>query len=86
MLKLATGSKELANRVDVEDYLNQLDGLKEGVGRFSELLATHPYLPKRVAALRLFAQSNYFAALTGQRGGRPLDEIDREVEDLIQVM
>lgn len=86
MLKLVTGSKELAARVDVEDYLNQLDGIKEGMGRFSEMLATHPYLPKRIQALRLFAQSSYYATLTGERGGRPLDEIDREVEELIQIM
>lgn len=86
MLKLVTGSKELASRIDVEDYLSQIDGMKEGVGRFAEMLATHPYLPKRIHALRLFAQSNYFATLCGEQGGRPLDEIDREVEELIQVM
>ena len=86
MLKLATGSRELAARVDVEDYLAQIDGIKQGIGRFSELLASHPYLPKRVHALRLFAKSSYFATLIGERGGRPLDEIDREVEELIQVM
>ena len=86
MLKLVTGSRELASRIDVEDYLKQLEGIRDGIGRFSELWNSHPYLPKRIQAMRLFVQSNYYKSLTGERGGRPLDEIDREVEELIQVM
>lgn len=86
MLKLATGSKELADKVDVEDYLKQIDGIKEGVGRFAELMSSHPYLPKRIQAMRLFTQSNYYRSLIGERGGKPLDEVDREVEELIKVM
>lgn len=86
MLKLITGSQELAKQIDVDDYLRQLDGIKEGVGRFSELFASHPYLPKRIQALRLFAQSNYYRTMIGERSGTPLDEVDREVEQLIQVI
>jgi hypothetical protein len=33
------------------------------VGRFEELMHTHPYLPKRVAALRLFGQTHYYRSL-----------------------
>lgn len=86
MIKLVTGSKELAEKVDVDDYVNQVEGIQEGIGRLKELLVSHPYLPKRIQAMRLFTQSNYYATLIGERGGRPLDEIDREVEDLIQVL
>lgn len=86
LMKLAIGSEKLFDEVDIEEYLGQLGELQEGVGRFQELFARHPYLPKRVQALRLFAQSSYFQALKGERGGRPLDEVDREVEELISVI
>lgn len=85
MLKLALG-KSLSETVDLDEYMTQLDELSKGVGRFQELLASHPYIPKRVEAMRLFAQSSYFKALRGEKGGRPLDEIDREVEAIIEVM
>lgn len=85
MLKLAIGSRKLFEQMDVEEYLRQLDDIKEGVGRFSEYLASHPYLPKRIEALRLFAQSRYFQSLIGEEGGEALDEVDRKVEEIIQV-
>lgn len=85
MLKLAIGSNKLFEQMDVDEYLKQLEGIKQGVGRFSELLASHPYLPKRVEALRLFAKSAYYRTLIGQTGGEPLDEIDRQVDEIIQV-
>ena len=60
--------------------------LGEGAGRLSELLSTHPYLPKRVQAIRLFAQSHHYRAMIGERGGSPLDEVDTEVERIIKVL
>lgn len=84
MLKLAVGEK-LSARMDLDEFLAQGDDIKDGLGRFQELFASHPYLPKRVAALKLFFESSYYASLVGKKGGRPLDEIDREVEDIIKV-
>lgn len=86
MMKLALGSKKLFEEVDLQEYLHQLDGIKEGWGRFSEYFASHPYLPKRVQALKLFAESSYYREMIGERGGRPLDEVDREVEKVLQVL
>lgn len=86
MMKIALGSHKLSEEMDVEEFLAQLEGVKEGVGRFAELFSSHPYVPKRVKALRLFAESAYYKNLIGERGGRPLDEIDREVEEVIQVV
>jgi Zn-dependent protease with chaperone function len=86
LMKIAVGSEKLFEEMDIEEYLAQLGEIKEGIGRFQELFARHPYLPKRVQALRLFAGSSYYMALKGERGGRPLDEVDREVEELISVM
>ncbi len=86
MMRLAVGSDRLSREVDLDAYLEQLEDLQEGVGRFREYLEDHPYLPKRVQALRLFADSSYYREIVGEKGGVPLDEIDREVESLIKVM
>ena len=86
IMKLALGSKKLFEEVDLEEYVGQLDELNDGMGRFQEYLASHPYLPKRVKALEMFADSTYYREMIGETGGTPLDEVDRAVEKVIQVM
>ena len=86
MMKIALGSHKLFEEMNVDEFLQQLEGVNEGVGRFAELFRSHPYVPKRVQALRLFAGSSYYHNLIGEKGGRPLDEIDREVEEVVQVL
>ncbi len=86
MMKVALGSQKLFEELDLEEYLDQLDDLEEGVGRFQEYFASHPYMPKRIRAMKLFIESSYYRELIGESGGRPLDEVDREVEKIIQVM
>lgn len=85
MMKLALGSKKLFEEIDIEEYLGQLDDIEEGIGRFQEYLSSHPYLPKRVKALRMFADSAYYNEWIGESDGDPLDEVDRSVEKVIQV-
>lgn len=75
---------------DVTAYLSeQRDPAagKRGLGRFAELLRAHPYLPKRIAALRLFAESALFASVRGESpdGKMPLAEVDSKVGDLLSV-
>lgn len=86
MMKTALGSHKLFEEMDLDEFLGQLEGVKEGWGRFAELMQSDPYVPKRVRALKLFAESAYFQSLIGERGGRPLDEIDREVDEVLQVL
>lgn len=86
VMKLGLGSKKLFDEMNLDEFLEQLDGMQEGWGRVTELFRSHPYLPRRIKALKLFAESSYYHALIGERGGRPLDEIDREVEEVIQVL
>ena len=86
MLRLALGSTKLFEELDIDEYLGQLDDVQDGIGRFKEYFQSHPYLPKRIQALQLFADSEYFRHRIGDRGGRPLDEIDREVEGLVKVL
>jgi hypothetical protein len=70
-----------------EDYLRSLPEAKTGIGRFGELFRSHPQVPKRVAALRLFAESALFAMVTGKDpAGKPsLPDVDKQVGDIISV-
>ncbi len=86
MLRLALGSKKLFEELDMDEYLSQLEDVQDGVGRVKEYFQSHPYLPKRIQAIKLFADSEYYRHYIGERGGRPLDEIDREVEELVKVL
>jgi Zn-dependent protease with chaperone function len=86
LIMLAGGAQNLVDEVDVDAYLRQLDDLKKGMGRVQEYFHTHPYLPKRLKALQLFAESEYYRRHIGLTGGRPLAEIDREVDAIISVI
>jgi hypothetical protein len=73
-----------------------MEEASRGLGRFDELTRTHPYLPKRVAALRLFAGTTYFRSLIGTASdparpdappaGTSKDECDAKVAEILQVL
>ena len=90
LVKLALGSQKLAARIDLDEYLKQLEESQVGAGRLLELLQSHPYLPKRVAALRLFAQTHYYLQAIGvakanENVGLSLDACDAGVARIISV-
>ncbi len=60
LVKLAVGSTKLADHINVEVFLEQLKESQKGPGRLLEMTQAHPYLPKRVAALRFFAETHFF--------------------------
>jgi len=72
---------------NADEYLKALPDVNKGIGRLAELFRSHPYVPKRVQALRLFGNSALYAQVTGQDpAGKPsLDEIDKQVAQLISV-
>ncbi len=76
------------SQFSVEQYLKDLPDPKTGVGRYAELFRSHPYVPKRVMALRAFAESAYYAIATGgDLVGKPsAPEVDRRVADIISVL
>lgn len=86
LVKFAVGSQKLYREINLEEYLRQLDDGREGIGRYTELLRTHPYVPKRVEALRLFAQSAVFLKAIGEGGGLPKEDVDRRVAELVAVI
>ena len=91
LVKLALGSKKLYSEINLDEYLRQMEETR-GPARFDELGRTHPYLPKRVAALRLFAETTYFKSLTkgtsdaAPVGGISKEECDARVSELLAVL
>lgn len=87
MVKLELGVDK-GSAFDAAEYLKSVTDVKKGgFGRFAEVFRSHPYLPKRIQALRLFADSALFASLTGRDpAGKPsLPDIDKQVTDLISI-
>ena len=86
LVKLAMGVTP-NSQFSAEEYLRDLPDPKKGMGRYAELFRSHPYVPKRVAALRVFAESAYYALATGaDPSGKPsAPDVDRRVADIISV-
>ena len=85
-VKLATGSHKLYPEMNVEAFLEQFEEGRDSVGRFGEVFATHPYIPRRIHALRAFAESALYrqAAALGS-GGLDMEEVDRRTSEIIQI-
>ncbi|HEU4610558.1 MAG TPA: M48 family metallopeptidase [Kofleriaceae bacterium] len=78
---------EKGSAFNAEEYLRALPDVKKGIGRYAEIFRSHPYVPKRVQALRLFAGSALYAQISGQDPtGKPsLSEVDKQCAELISV-
>jgi Zn-dependent protease with chaperone function len=87
MVKLELGIDK-GSAFNAEEYLKGLPDVKKGIGRYAELFRSNPYVPKRVQALRLFADSALYAQVLGQdSAGKPsLPDIDKQVGGLISVL
>jgi Zn-dependent protease with chaperone function len=84
-MKLAIGSSRLFAEMDVDTYVEQLEEGRASIGRYLEAFATHPYLPKRIAALRAFAESELYRASQGETGGLSIDEVDVKTSQIIRI-
>lgn len=78
---------EQGSAFNTAEYLRTAPTGKGGIGRYAEAFRSHPYVPKRVQALRLFAESELYARVTGaDPTGKPsLPDIDKQVADLIAI-
>jgi Zn-dependent protease with chaperone function len=85
LTKLAVGSRKLYEQFNIDAFLEQYEEGKDGFGKYMEVFATHPYLPKRVLAMRVFAQSELYrkAAGTGTEG-LTMPEVDERVKALLK--
>jgi len=84
-MKLAVGSSRLFAEMDVDAYVEQLEESRATIGRYLEAFATHPYLPKRIAALRAFAESELYRTSIGETGGQTIDDVDVRTSEIIRI-
>jgi Zn-dependent protease with chaperone function len=83
--KLAVGSSKLHDEFNVDAFLEQHEEASRGIGRLMEVFATHPWLPKRVLAMRVFAESRLFRSAAGLgNAGLPMSEVDSRVAALLK--
>jgi hypothetical protein len=86
MVKLALGSQKLYKDLKIDEYLKQLPEGRKGIGRLSELFRSHPYVPKRIESLRLFAETELYRRHSGLgSGGTPTHECDEAVAKILSV-
>jgi Zn-dependent protease with chaperone function len=87
LAKLALGSNKLYSELNMEAFLDQYEEGKGGIGKFAEITASHPWLPKRVMALRMFAESELYRKHVGLgEGGLTMQEVDEKVHGIIKVV
>lgn len=85
-MKLAVGSHKLYPEMNVDVFLEQFEEGQNSIGRLGEVFASHPYLPKRIHALRVFAESDLYRSAIGLGvGGLDMEEVDRQTSDIIQI-
>ena len=90
LIKLALGSRKLYGEINVDEYLRQFKEARDDLRRLGEAFSTHPYLPTRVTALRLFSRTAYFRGVVGdvsdqEEPGLSHEECDAQVADLVAV-
>jgi Zn-dependent protease with chaperone function len=90
LLRLVTGFAGV-EQVDLEDYLRRFKSMHEfhKLGSLHEYMASHPMIPKRIEALRLFADSELYYSLSGKRHptGKALltrEQLDRRVKEIVK--
>lgn len=86
LTKLAVGSSKLHAELNVEAFIEQHHENQSSVGRFAELSASHPWVPKRVLALRAFAESALYRKQIGADGGLGMPEVDARVHEIIKIL
>ena len=70
---------------NIDAFLEQYEEGKDGIGRYMEVFATHPWLPKRVLSMRVFAESElYRKACDLGSGGLSMQEVDDRVRALLK--
>jgi Zn-dependent protease with chaperone function len=83
--KLAVGSRRLYEEFNVDAFVEQNEESSRGIGKYMEVFASHPWLPKRVLAMRVFGQSQlYSESIGGGPQGLAMSDVDDQVASLLQ--
>jgi predicted Zn-dependent protease len=90
LLRLVAGFADV-EKVDVDDYLQKYKEMQEfhSASKWWEVFYTHPMIPKRIEALRLFARSELYYELSGKAYLVDEDllsrsELDRRVNQIVK--
>jgi Zn-dependent protease with chaperone function len=87
LAKLALGSTKLHNELNIEAFAEQYEEGKDGVGRYAEMTASHPWIAKRLKALQIFGESELYRQNSGLgQGGLTMEQVDEKVADVIKVV
>ncbi len=88
LTKLVVGSRKLYEEFNLEAFLEQYEEGKESIGRYMEALASHPFLPKRVLAMRVFAEAELYkkhaARSDSAQAGLSMLQVDDRVKGLLK--
>ncbi len=74
LIKLALGSRTLLSRINLDEYLQQAEDLRDGYGPLAELFQTHPFIANRIGQLREFYDGVYYNIFAGKTG-RVTDDV-----------
>jgi Zn-dependent protease with chaperone function/ribosome biogenesis GTPase A/uncharacterized small protein (DUF1192 family) len=86
LAKLAIGSRKLYDQFNLDAFLDQEMEARTKPGRFAESLLTHPWIPKRILALRHFADSQLYRMHANiAENGLSMQEVDEQVYELIKI-
>ncbi|MBI4422189.1 MAG: M48 family metalloprotease [Elusimicrobia bacterium] len=86
LLLTGCGSRELADRIDLTEFAKQGLEASSSYGKWGEMFNRHPYMPKRLRALELFAESHfYLRQVLRDKESRFLDsdDMDRAVGEVL---
>jgi Zn-dependent protease with chaperone function len=84
--KLALGSQKLYEQLNLEEFVKQFEESQDGPGRYKEITSSHPWLPKRILAIRAFSDSALYRKHLGLDGGLTMQEVDEKVHEIIKVV
>lgn len=84
IVKTSLGSD---SELNIQEYLKQLPETRRGVGKYAELFRSLPYMPKRIRALQLFAESSFYRRFTGAdtEGALSTQDLEAKVAEILKV-
>jgi len=87
LAKAALAGQGKLDDADIDSYVNAETDDDRGITRYADLFRSHPYLPKRIAALRLFASGRFYKKFTGDGAGTgpSAEDVDEQVGSLVSV-
>ena len=87
LAKLALGSTKLHAEFNVEAFADQYQESKEGVGRYAEITASHPWISRRMKAIKAFSESELYRRHIGLgQDGLTMEQVDEKVHEVIKVV